>query len=331
MRRKFSTDENIDNILLVQSEVKNILNTYFKDVYENGESFNFRCNVCGDSKKSKFLKRGHIYKTKTPWEYHCYNCGAHYSNVLFWIKEYFPYNFTELKANMRRNAVPEEKSYDNIKYEKESEENEQETTKSFKKATKYEAVVEYCEKRRIPKEIYSKWFYAEDGKFADRMIIPFYDHNGKIYYYQGRAMNDWMIPKYKSRKGSNHISIYGYYLVDRTKPVVILEGPIDSLFVENAIGVTGLKVKDPRLVEFEQKYFLLDNDPDARKVCCKLIDAGQYVFNWDKFLSDHKYEGKIKDVNDFILKNKDGIDRLTWDLIGPYFTKKSFDKISFRD
>jgi hypothetical protein len=333
MRRKFGTDENsIDNILLVQSEVRAILNSNFRGVYENRESFNFRCNVCGDSKESEFKKRGHIYKTDIPWTFHCYNCGAHYGNVLYWIKEWFPYNYDELKVSMRRHAAPTEKTYDNIQTEKEgdSEECEADIVKTFKKATNYDFVVKYCTDRKIPFEIYSKWFYAEEGKFANRMIIPFYNKKGTVYYYQGRAMDDWMIPKYKSRKGSKRISIYGYYTVDRTRPVVILEGPIDSIFVENAIGVTGLKVKDPRLEEFPSKYFLLDNDKDARKVCVKLLNEKQYVFSWNKFLSDHKYTGTIKDVNDFVLNNLDGITSFTWELIEPYFTNRPIDKILFK-
>lgn len=331
MRRKFSIDyDSIENQLLIQSEVRNILNGHSEwKPYESRETINFRCNVCGDSKESKFKKRGYIIKTHNPWSFCCHNCQASMP-ALAWIKKYFPYNFTELNRLMDKNkTVTDTTTYDNIKTEKPKDENEADTIKTFKKIEKYPDVVAYCESRMIPKEIYSKWFYAEDGDYKDRLIIPFYNKKGTIYYYQGRAMHGWMIPKYKSRKGSKFISIYNYYHVDKEKPVVVVEGPIDSIFVENCVAVTGLKTSDERLDAFNQKYFLLDNDPDARKKCRKLLDKSQYVFMWNRFLENHTYLGNIKDINDFILKNTEGIKFLTWEMIAPYFTNKAFDKMHF--
>jgi len=46
-------------------------------------------------------------------------------------------------------------------------------------------------------------------------------------------------------------------------------------------------------------------------------------------LENYKYVGKIKDVNDFILNNTEGICKLSLDMILPYFTNKHFDIISF--
>ena len=38
--------------------------------------FNFRCPVCGDSKKSKTKARAYLYRVKVDMFFKCHNCGA---------------------------------------------------------------------------------------------------------------------------------------------------------------------------------------------------------------------------------------------------------------
>ena len=38
--------------------------------------FNFRCPVCGDSKKSKSKARAYLYRVKVDMFFKCHNCGA---------------------------------------------------------------------------------------------------------------------------------------------------------------------------------------------------------------------------------------------------------------
>jgi hypothetical protein len=102
-----------------------------------------------------------------------------------------------------------------------------------------------------------------------------------------------------------------------------------SIFGENSIAVTGLRLKGDILQKFKEVYFLLDNDLSANKKVHKLLDKRSYVFNWKKVLKDYKGKTEVKDVNDFILNNTKGITILTWDIISPYFTNKISDKIYF--
>ncbi|RKY69500.1 MAG: hypothetical protein DRQ24_10700 [Candidatus Latescibacterota bacterium] len=224
----------------------------------------------------------------------------------------------------------DQNKYDNIKKVKSSQErDEKEDTKHFKSILKFEDCVQFCENRKIPKEVYSKWYYSVGGLYKGRIIIPFRNNaTGKIYYYQGRKFNNKIGVKYLSRYGI-HNSVYNYYNVDKDKPVIILEGPIDSIFVANSVAVTGLKLKDDRLNDFKQKYFMVDNDNSGNKNAIKLLKLRKYVFNWSKFLKDHKCNRDIKDVNDFIMYNNENIDILTWDMISSYFTNNITDKIYF--
>ena len=54
----------------------------FKKVKNN--LFNFRCPICGDSKKNKSKTRGYLYTVKADVNFRCHNCGASmtFSNFL---------------------------------------------------------------------------------------------------------------------------------------------------------------------------------------------------------------------------------------------------------
>ena len=54
----------------------------FKKVKNN--LFNFRCPICGDSKKNKSKTRGYFYTIKADVNFRCHNCGASmtFSNFL---------------------------------------------------------------------------------------------------------------------------------------------------------------------------------------------------------------------------------------------------------
>ena len=46
----------------------------FKRVKAN--LYNFRCPICGDSKKNKSKTRGYLYAVKANTNFKCHNCGA---------------------------------------------------------------------------------------------------------------------------------------------------------------------------------------------------------------------------------------------------------------
>lgn len=323
-----SIDEDI-----LEKHVRMVLNSYFGgDVFETSEFYNIKCNVCGDSDKDVYKKRGFLLKTSDPWVYYCHNCNES-TTVVKWMKEHFPVNYKNLMTDIiRYNKSHNPNFEDNYNFKRKtsgSERDEKEDVKPFRPLTEFEDCVEYCESRKIPREVYEKWYYSPSGIYNGRIIVCFYrDGKKKPYYFQARAFNNKNGVKYLSRFG-DHNSIYNYFNVDPDKPVIILEGPIDSIFVENSIAVTGLKLKDEKLKKFPKRYFILDNDKSGYKEAVKLLQKRCWVFNWKKFLKDHPCDGSVKDVNDFILKNKEGIERLTWDLVEPYFTKNIVDKIFF--
>ncbi len=169
---------------------------------------------------------------------------------------------------------------------------------------------------------------AVGGKFTNRLVIPFYDNEDKIYSYQCRALFKNMEPKYLGRRDCRG-AIFGYYQADFNRAVVVLEGIIDSLFVENAIGVTGLKVYIDGLDKIKRKFFLLDDDADGRRVSTELLMRGEYVFLWTRYLQSlgipHN-KNKKTDINDIMIK-LDRSDMIKFEDIRPYFSNSLYDRI----
>lgn len=318
-----------DNQILIEIELRNIVNTYFEG------RFNHRCVVCGDSLKDPHKKRGYILYEDNSWYVYCHNCG-YSSNAKYWIKTYFPQNYDNYKRELfkinykpsnivtHQNVLNELIAKAKLK-QKERHIDESKEIKTFKKITKFENACNYCIHRKIPESVWSKWFYSVDGCYKDRIVIPYYDLNQEIYYYTGRTLNPNNVVKYLSRKGENLNSCYNLYNVDNSKPVFILEGPIDSIFVENSVAMTGLKFS---VVEnINNKYFLFDNDTTGYKFSLKKLQEGNYVFLWKKFLNTYRVYKNVKDVNDFILYNDSNITNLTADMILEFFTNNINNKI----
>lgn len=320
-----------DEEVALERQIRLILSS-FENVIESYDYYNFRCPICGDSKKSRSKKRGYILKKRKPYMYFCHNC-FYKKTVVQWMKEYYPHNYKDyFKELLNKNEKPLPK----IKNPKKRKRNpEKENTKYFVPINKgmtpiFAKAIRLCIDRKIPEEVWSKWFVATDGMYKNRLIIPFFDNNNKIYYYQGRALYDYMEPKYLSRAG-DYISIYNFYNVDRTKPVIILEGPLDSVFVENSVAVTGVKIEDKNLKVFKQKRFLIDLDcetDETKEQTLKLLTKGEYVFCWKWFIKKYNLPKRAKwDINDVLLYlNKE---RFSYDELEPFFTNSIFDKVFF--
>src|SRR5210317_211209 len=90
----------------------------FKKIKNN--LYNFRCPICGDSKKNKNKARGYLYQVKNNSNFKCHNCGVNISFNNF-LKEvdsnlHNQYIFEKFKENKTgRNFSTEEPEF---KFEK---------------------------------------------------------------------------------------------------------------------------------------------------------------------------------------------------------------------
>lgn len=332
--RRFSMNFNdYDNEIALERQIRLILNT-LKNVTEGYNYYNFRCHICGDSKKSKSKKRGYILKQHKPWVYYCHNC-FYKKPVLSWMKEFFPIHYKDYFREVLREKKDKVNPLPKVEIKKVKKiDDEKDQVKYFIPIKKgitpaFAKAVRMCLDRKIPEEIWSKWYVAIGGKYSNRMIIPFFDQNNKIYYYQGRSLFG-QDPKYLSRKGKYN-NIYNYYIVDKNKPVIILEGCIDSIFVENSVAMTGVKIEDKKLKEFPHKRYLIDFDnetEETKKKTIELLSKGEFVFCWKKFMKAFNLPIKSKwDINDVCIHlNRE---KFAYSELEPFFTNSLFDKVFF--
>ena len=125
-----------------------------------------------------------------------------------------------------------------------------------------------------------------------RLLIPFRDEEGEIFAYQGRAFGNEQ-PKYLTIKLQERDKIFGLDKIDKREEVLVVEGPLDSLFLDNCIAVAGADV--PNLdCDFTVVF---DNEPrnkELLKQVEKAINRGHKICLWPEQM-------KYKDINDMIL------------------------------
>ena len=281
---------------------------------------NFRCPICGDSKKSRTLSRGWFIEKGQTAMFHCFNCGQ--SHPLW--------RFLKLTDFVLYNDYIIDSKFENIIH-KEPKQTPLDAlilpTPSFKKAGSPLLLIKkisqldadhparrYVDKRKIPVNAHHRIYYAPKfnayvnslipNKLSKtvldkpRLILPFIDTDGDVFGFQGRAFDKNSIRYITIMLNENKPKIFGLSQIDFTAKYYVLEGPIDSLFLSNAIAMAGADVSSSSLENTNNAVFVFDNEPrniDIVNRMTSLIDRGYNVCVWPKNML------KTKDINDMIL------------------------------
>jgi transcription elongation factor Elf1 len=269
--------------------------------------YNFRCPICGDSKKNKTKTRGYLYTIKADVNFRCHNCGASmtFSNFL---KEIDPvvhkqYVFERFKqGSTGRGTVVEEPVF---KFE----------APTFKSsidlplASTVDVSRIYLEKRKLDP---TKFYYAErfveyvnshkqsmDVKEHPRIIIPLY-YQKNLVGVQGRALNSNSVKYITTIFYDEAPKIYGLDNIRRDAPVFVTEGPFDSTFILNSIAMCGAD-SDVRKWGVSTPVWVYDNEPRSKEITERISSAitrGDSVVIWPTGIEE-------KDINDMILAGHD--------------------------
>ena len=81
---------------------------------------------------------------------------------------------------------------------------------------------------------------------------------------------------------------------------MITEGPIDSLYLDNAIALAGSDADGGINIQHQQCTMIFDNEPRNKEIVKRMINAVNKKYNvavWPKTL-------KYKDINDIIISGK---------------------------
>ena len=283
--------------------------------------FNFRCPVCGDSKKSKTKASAYLYRVKNDMFFKCHNCSASHNlaNLIKLVDRplYDQYILERYKGSKPSNDA--ESLFDKFKT------NTKERLKSstplqgltpFSQIDDEHPAKQYLNNRKLPKEYFDRLYYCDrfqtyvnkvrPGTFDSlnkryehpRLIIPFYDVDNNVFAIQGRAFGKEQ-PKYLTLKlQENKQKIFGLERVNLHKRLYVVEGPLDSLFLDNCIAAGGADLQLP--AENKDVVFIFDNEPRNKEIIdrmYKLIDKDYMIVIWP--------EGtKQKDINEMIIKGK---------------------------
>ena len=279
----------------------------FKRVKSN--LFNFRCPICGDSKKNKSKTRGYIYGVKQNTNFKCHNCGASMSFNNF-LKQVDPvvqkqYTMGKFKDGFTgRNFVIEEPEF---KFE----------APKFKRKLKLPKASEnptsegYLIARKLDP---SQFYYAENfKKFTntlkptfeserhdeERIVIPLY-YQKNLIGFQGRSIGPSKVKYITVMLDDDAPKIYGLDNIRTDAPVYVTEGPFDSTFIRNSIAMCGADADVSRW-GISNPVYVYDNEPRNREITnriSKTIDAGHSVVIWPESIDD-------KDINDMVMSGLD--------------------------
>jgi len=279
----------------------------FKRVKSN--LYNFRCPICGDSKKNKSKTRGYLYAVKANTNFKCHNCGASMSlnNFLKQVdtavhKQYVLEKFKE--GHTGRNFVTEEPDF---KFE----------APKFKKKLKLPKASEdprpagYLTARKLNPDhfYYAKHFkkfvnslkqtFDDEKHDEERIIIPLY-YEKNLIGLQGRSIKPNPVKYITVMLDDDAPKIYGLDNIRRDAPVYITEGPFDSTFIRNAIAMCGADANVDRW-GISNRVWIYDNEPRNREIVnriSKTIDSGDSVVIWPEGIDD-------KDINDMVMSGLD--------------------------
>ena len=127
--------------------------------------------------------------------------------------------------------------------------------------------------------------YCEDGLYANMIIIPTYDNDGKLNYFVARTFKNDEYIKYKNPQASRDI-IPNEHFINWDIPIILCEGIFDAIAIRrNAIPLFGKTIPKSLMKKIYEKqvkqiYILLDSDAimDSIKMTDSLMKNGIDVY-----------------------------------------------------
>lgn len=292
----------------------------FTVVSDSPLSVNFRCPICGDSKKSKTKARGYVFRVKDgTFRYKCHNCGD--SRTLRSLIKTVDYNLYREYVSETLVKPREDTDVKISLLRKKTEEDSLPGTSlvlkipSLRDLPRDHEAVQYWTERMLPEKRMSDAYWASafyswvnhdliPDKFTSaaldrdcgRIVLPFRNREKKITAVTGRSVADEK-PKYVSVRLTETPSLFGEELIDERETVYVLEGPIDSMFLKNAVGMG----TSSRSVRYEDRVMVYDNEPrspEIVKIVERAVAAGERVVVWPPDVTE-------KDINQMVLAGRD--------------------------
>lgn len=279
---------------------------------KKADLYNFRCPFCGDSQKNKSKCRGFVFRKKNDYFFTCHNCGIGHTFYNFLnfvdptlVKEYQLERYKDGQTGNHNYPKPE--SMVNI------------PKPVFKERIKLDSIASlpeehfakvYVKNRKIPENRWSELYFTPD--FAEfvanhgidkdlmkddpRLVIPFYDKDKNLFAFQGRALSESKLKYITVKLNDDAKKLYGLDRVDLSKKVYVVEGPIDSMYLDNCIATADANLSFASEVS-NNIVLVNDNEPRNKEIVRQIgdnIKKGYPVCLWPDTIQQ-------KDINDMII------------------------------
>jgi len=326
------------------------------------------CPYCGDSSDDHKKKRGNLY-----WDtlqFHCFNCSAH-SNAYQLLKDHH-LNFKSTDDSIQViDYIQEHKVASNdievlehdvfkLAHDLAPTRTELREWFGFKEVETGDPAFFYLRNRLLSARL-DRFMYSPKDKrivvlniapadkiigFQTRSLIKkrnsrylTYDL-AKMYEETGRELKITEEELISTKKVS---TIFGVMMVDFERDVTMFEGPIDSMFMPNSIGLATAGRSTEEFDEIPTVRYMFDNDETGKRKMMQKLRRGKKIFIWEKFFKETKiekeYEAYLKSIDQ---KNRDKYPKQIGDLndlviaawltknkclskLGDYFTNSKLD------
>ena len=94
-------------------------------------------------------------------------------------------------------------------------------------------------------------------------------------------------------------NVFGFATVDLDSMITTFEGPMDAWLCPNSIALCS--INNPFPFDVSNKRWLLDSDKPGRDKSRELLEQGEQVFLWERFLRENDFPERDKwDLNDVV-------------------------------
>lgn len=321
----------------VKSLIQMILDKTFTDperrrIVEYRDRLNFCCPICGDGKSNR-KKRGNLYNNLF---YICYNEGCKCSflsllkkfdieidlNEKIKIYEYLDHNVTFKSQDVEFDNFDKLFNVEDLinfynddithkitdlkplQYGSDVYNHVINTRKILYTDDIYQAYYNFTPKWKQPVMVYMNKLkdkvvsmQVRNLMGGEKRFFKIYDFS-KIYgdIYPNESLDE------QEKLALNKLShFFNIFKVNFNLPTNLFEGYIDSIFLNNSIGMIGLNTDLSFLLKEDglDLRFVYDNDIPGFKKSKKMMEEGKKVFLWNKFFLDliKSYKGKVNKID----------------------------------
>lgn len=283
--------------------------------------YNFRCTICGDSSTKKNKARGYFFKVNNDMFMKCHNCGVsiHFGTFLKQIdqmlySQYAMERYANGAAPNKAHKTPQ-LTFKEPVFEKKSIIDE--LFERLDKLPEDHIAVSFCHKRKIPTDKFKQLYFIDNIKKVEqlsdkmkdrikseepRLVIPLYDAKLQLAGITCRALGNESLRYVTIKIKSDELLVFGRESLKPEKHIYVTEGPIDSLFLPNAIAVVGTGFNKLEQLEYpkDNMTIIVDNQPRNKEVCKvieNLIEKNYNIVIWPQSINE-------KDINDMVKAGK---------------------------